>query len=52
MISEGALRTDAIPKVKVTPDERKLIEERAEKLGFKKISQYVRYCINKEAEGK
>ncbi|HID0878736.1 hypothetical protein [Clostridium botulinum] len=51
MLKDGALRTDSLPKIKVTPLERKEIEKRITELGFKKFSKYMRYCINKEMAG-
>ncbi|MCY6957853.1 hypothetical protein [Clostridium brassicae] len=52
MLTENELRTDSIPKIKVTPNEKRVIENRMAELGFKKYGKYVRYCIKKEMEGK
>lgn len=50
MLKSGALRDDFLPKVRVTEDERKLVEKRVTEKGFKTLGEYIRYCINKEME--
>lgn len=52
ILSDNELREEALPKTKITPTEKKVIEKRMSELGFKKYGKYIRYCIKKEMEGK
>ena len=47
----GAYRSSFLSKVRVTEQERKEVENRAKKLKMT-MSDYIRYCIKLESEGK
>lgn len=48
MLEINKNKDTALPRVRVTADERKQIENRMLELGLKSIADYVRYCINKD----
>lgn len=49
MLKEGAIRTEFLTKVRVTPCEKKEVKERCEDLKMTE-SEYIRRCINKEMQ--
>jgi len=50
MLKEGAIRTEFLTKVRVTPLEKGLVQVRMKQLKITKESEYIRKCVNLEME--
>lgn len=50
-VKSSTKRYKYLPPTRMSENEIKIVYQRAEELGFNK-SEYVRYCIKKEMEGR